>query len=296
MSDTKISNLTAGSTLASGDLLPFVDVSDETMATSGTNKRITYANLAVEVFAETATLTNKTIDGDANTLQDIAYSSIKSTSRSGSDATLITGTKGTSADLSVWNADGDLVDGPTPPTGTIVGTSDTQTLINKTLTAPVIESIVDSNADNVISGGGTTTIGDATQSEHTIIKAGPSKLVKIKILRQDNTSDSYEENTVLLSGYGVMVPNAVVTAAQEAVTFGITFDQAPIVVISEASRNNDASPTWGSNENGNVRISASVRSPTTANFNARLISSDGTAFGDNSDTYFYSWLAVGELA
>ena len=65
--------------------------------------------------AATVTLTNKTIDGDDNTLNDIGYGSIKSTSRSGDDATLVTGTAGTSTYAAVWNADGDLVDGPGVP-------------------------------------------------------------------------------------------------------------------------------------------------------------------------------------
>lgn len=58
---------------------------------------------------------------------------IDATLRSGSDGTLITGTAGTSGDLVVWDANGDAVDGPTPPSGTIVGTSDAQSLINKTI-------------------------------------------------------------------------------------------------------------------------------------------------------------------
>lgn len=85
---------------------------------------------------------NKIIDGDKNTLLDIVYSSIKSTDRSGSDTTLITGTKGTDGDLAQWNSDGDLVDSKTPPTGDIVGTTDTQTLTNKTLTGPLFQGIV----------------------------------------------------------------------------------------------------------------------------------------------------------
>ena len=84
--------------------------------------------------ATTDTLTNKSIDGDNNTVVDLPYTAIKSTSRSGSDATLITGTKGTSGNFSKWNADGDLVDAKTEPTGDVVGTTDTQTLTNKTLT------------------------------------------------------------------------------------------------------------------------------------------------------------------
>lgn len=60
------------------------------------------------------------------------------TSIAGSDAALLSGTAGTNGDLAQWNGDGDLVDGPTPPSGTIVGTTDTQTLTNKTLTSPVL--------------------------------------------------------------------------------------------------------------------------------------------------------------
>lgn len=81
--------------------------------------------------SSTTTLTNKTIDGDDNTLSDIAYSSIKSTSRTGSDVKLVTGTAGTANDGLIWNADGDAVGG---------GNAATQTLTNKTLTSPTISA------------------------------------------------------------------------------------------------------------------------------------------------------------
>lgn len=40
MADTKTSALTASGGLADGDLMMFVDVSDTTMAASGTNKKV----------------------------------------------------------------------------------------------------------------------------------------------------------------------------------------------------------------------------------------------------------------
>lgn len=49
----------------------------------------------------------------------------------GVDTNFVTGTAGTDGDLAAWNSDGDLVDGPTPPSGAIVGTTDSQTLTNK---------------------------------------------------------------------------------------------------------------------------------------------------------------------
>ena len=57
--------------------------------------------------AGTVTLTNKTIDGDDNTLQDIATAALKS--RSGSDADVVTGTAGANGNLVAWNSDGDAV-------------------------------------------------------------------------------------------------------------------------------------------------------------------------------------------
>jgi len=151
-------------TKADNDKLWLLDVSDTTMSSGGTNKQITIANLLkvaggtdgnilsigsseniedsgtalsdVLTLNNTKTVINKTIDDDDNILQNIATSALKT--RSGQDGSVITGTKGTSGDLSIWNADGDLVDGPTPPSGAIVGTTDTQTLTNKTLTTPEI--------------------------------------------------------------------------------------------------------------------------------------------------------------
>ncbi len=58
-------------------------------------------------------------------------------SLSGADATIITGTAGTTNYVAKWNADGDLVDGVALPTGAIVGISDTQTLTNKRVTPRV---------------------------------------------------------------------------------------------------------------------------------------------------------------
>ena len=82
-------------------------VTNNTLTGSGGVLSIGGEPLAFATYAQT--LTNKTIDGDNNTLQDILYSQIKSTSRSGSDVDLVTGTAGTSGHCGQWNSDGDLV-------------------------------------------------------------------------------------------------------------------------------------------------------------------------------------------
>ena len=93
------------------------------------------------------TLTAPTINSPALSADSVdAITEIKSTIKSGSDAKLITGTAGTASDLAIWNGDGDLVDGPTPPSGTIVGTTDTQTLTNKRNTKRVVTTTDDATA------------------------------------------------------------------------------------------------------------------------------------------------------
>ncbi len=59
MADSKISDLSALATVATNDLIPIVDVSDTTDASSGTTKKITQANLV----ADKAPLASPTFTG-----------------------------------------------------------------------------------------------------------------------------------------------------------------------------------------------------------------------------------------
>lgn len=103
--------------------------------------------------AETVTLTNKTIDGDDNTLQDIATGSLKT--RTGVDSAVVTGTAGAASSLSMFNGDGDVVDAGILA-AVVVTLSGTQTLTNKTLTAPIIATI--SNTGTITLPTSTTTL------------------------------------------------------------------------------------------------------------------------------------------
>lgn len=73
------------------------------------------------------TLTNKTIDGDDNTVQDLPITSLK---------TVI----GNADKFLSFDGSGVPVASKSVPTGVVVGTTDIQTLTNKTLTAPAISS------------------------------------------------------------------------------------------------------------------------------------------------------------
>lgn len=101
--------------------------------------------------ATTDTLTNKTFDanGTGNSISNIETADLAAAAKTGVDTSVVTGTAGTNGDLAQWNVDGDLVDGPTPPTGAIVGTTDAQTLTNKDI----------SNANNTYRTASATVTG-----------------------------------------------------------------------------------------------------------------------------------------
>ena len=122
-----------GSSLTQRTTVNFIGSAVTAADNSGSGR--TDVTISAMTASSTDTLTNKTFDanGTGNSLSNVETADIASGSKSGSDTTLVTGTAGTNGDLAQWNVDGDLVDGPTPPSGTIVGTSDTQTLSGKTL-------------------------------------------------------------------------------------------------------------------------------------------------------------------
>ncbi len=86
MADIKILDLTTATEVTeTTDYIPIVDTSDTTQDSTGTTKKATVRKLlgdrvlpdTIVGTTETQTLTNKTIDGDNNTLQDINPASIK---------------------------------------------------------------------------------------------------------------------------------------------------------------------------------------------------------------------------
>lgn len=99
----RITELTSATVLAETDLLPVVDVSDTTQATSGTTKKSALSLIADYIKARVETLTNKTLTSPKIN-EDVELTA-------------------TSTEL---NKTEDIA-------GDIVGTTDTQTLTNKTI-------------------------------------------------------------------------------------------------------------------------------------------------------------------
>lgn len=115
------------------------------------------------------TLTNKTIDGDSNTITDLPYSAIKSTSRTGSDAKLVTGTAGDNGELLKWDANGDAITTDVTITTTAPTTSSTDTTIptsqavQEALTAQINTSkvlFIPINGGNTLTSDYDTALGD----------------------------------------------------------------------------------------------------------------------------------------
>jgi len=119
-----LDDLLSGSTTLQGakldDTTQIVDNADATKIvalsagslTTATTRTFTFPDATgTFVLADnTATLTNKTLTSPA-ILTGFTFDGTTVTALSGADTTVVTGTAGTSGNVAIWNADGDVVDG-----------------------------------------------------------------------------------------------------------------------------------------------------------------------------------------
>lgn len=177
-----------------------------------------------------------------------------------------------------------------------------------TIVTPTIASFTNANHDHSNAAGGgslgtvtatslTTNTIAASGANHISLTAGTSKLVKTSVLRQDDTTNTYQAgNSVTLTGWGVLAVNTGASSYAETVTFGVTFSQRPIVVITSGG---DALTASGSAYGtGNNTIAANILTKayaiTTSSFTAFVGSGNNTNFGANGFAW-YQWIAIGEI-
>jgi hypothetical protein len=186
-----------------------VDVSNSAAAATSTtllanqsaNRTLTLPDVTGTLTenAATQTLTNKTISGAFNTLSNIPVSAI---STSVSDANRFIARDGAGVVVSV----------NTVPAGTVVGTSDTQTLTNKTISGAsnTITNVAASNVVVTPTGNLTSTNGQAALVElQTDIDALNSDKVSGPASSVDNSIPRYDGTTgKIVKASGVVVDNS----------------------------------------------------------------------------------------
>lgn len=179
-------------------------------------------------------------------------------------------------------------------------------------------SLVDTNGESVVltdpdtSPVNQVTVKNADAGEAPSIKATGSDtnidlqldakgdaFVKIKVLQQDSTTDSYKANTVVLTGWTKKTGDLTLSMSGNAVAYGITFDSLPIVVACYAGgKASPATDISATGPQGWISMELSAMSETGFTpYYTRNRKSDNTTSGVFSNTvdYITTWIAIGVL-
>jgi len=143
------------------------------------------------------------------------------------------------------------------------------------------------NSPSIKATGGDTNI-------HLALAGKGNGLVKTSVLRQDNTSNSYETNAVILTGWGfVQGDGAEKFTPTDTVTFGITYSSVPIILVTVAgTATSDPSVITDLSGSANGYF-ASHWAPSTTGFTVNAYR-ELAAIG-SSTRVGYSWVAIGQL-
>ena len=147
-----------------------------------------------------------------------------------------------------------------------------------------------------IADGAVTSAKLEHSGPHIPITPDENGLVKLAVMRQDRTTDVYSNNQVILTGWNFVTGDGSNTGLTKAITFGITFGAAPVVVISNLGIKSGSDPTSIDDLTsvvGNYHAFYAYSIATTG-FNARIDQEVGAPFG-NGDRIGFSWIAIGTL-
>lgn len=139
---------------------------------------------------------------------------------------------------------------------------------------------------------------NAKTTNHITITPGTSKLVKIAVLEQGNTTNTYRNNAIILTGWGFLTGDGSNVGFTKANTFGITFSTAPVVVVSSAGEKDSSDPTAITDgaqlATSMTRFFMTTYGISTGGFTTKGARVDG-ASGDNNRRFLYTWIAIGTL-
>jgi hypothetical protein len=226
------------------------------------------------------TLTNKTIDADDNTISNLETDNFKS----GVIDTDDTLSSDSDTKIPTQKAVKTYVDDNTPDPTKLVDSNG----VDSVLTVATASAVNEVTVTNAATGGvpKISATGDDTNI-HLDLRGKGNALVKISVLRQDNTTNTYIPSSVVLVGRKPITISSGQAAQNVDVTFGITFSLAPIV-IAVSSTHSDTFASLA--EEAVVGVNGT---PGTSSFSLRMLTRSGTVSANRACQA--DWIAIGTL-